>query len=134
MSSRLGFLAAAAILTLLTAIDPAQPAETSIPSRIRDAGKLVFCTELAFPPWEMLDAQTQQPTGFDIDFAAAVAPSVDMFLIAEMSIGTPLANAERSVASQLIACKLVFGNEAFSSLSARVTCLACCGRGRCQLR
>lgn len=73
MSSRLGFLAAAAILTLLTAIDPAQPAETSIPSRIRDAGKLVFCTELAFPPWEMLDAQTQQPTGFDIDFAAAVA-------------------------------------------------------------
>jgi polar amino acid transport system substrate-binding protein len=43
------------------------------PQRIKDAGKIVFCTELAFPPWEMLDPKTQEPIGFDVDFAAAVA-------------------------------------------------------------
>ena len=73
MVIRLKFISAAAILSLLTVTGPAKSAEISVPSRIGGAGKLVFCTELAFPPWEMLDAQTQQPTGFDVDFAAAVA-------------------------------------------------------------
>ena len=48
-------------------------ADVPTPQKIKDAGKVVFCTELAFPPWEMLDPQTQQPAGFDIDFAAAIA-------------------------------------------------------------
>jgi polar amino acid transport system substrate-binding protein len=78
MTICLRFLGAAAILSLVTAIGPAESAEISVPSRIREAGKLVFCTELAFPPWEMLDAQTQQPTGFDIDFAAAVAKQMGL--------------------------------------------------------
>src|SRR6478735_9342825 len=73
MANSLRFLTAAAVLSFMTAIGPVKSAEMTVPSRIKDAGKLVFCTELAFPPWEMLDAQTQQPTGFDIDFAAAVA-------------------------------------------------------------
>lgn len=48
-------------------------AEIEPPQRIKDAGKIVYCTELAFPPWEMLDPLTQKPTGFDIDLGAAVA-------------------------------------------------------------
>ncbi len=44
-----------------------------VPERITAAQKLVFCTEMAFPPWEMLDPATQQPAGFDIDIAAAIA-------------------------------------------------------------
>jgi polar amino acid transport system substrate-binding protein len=43
------------------------------PDRIKSAKKLVFCTEMAFPPWEMLDPTTQKPVGFDIDIAAEVA-------------------------------------------------------------
>jgi polar amino acid transport system substrate-binding protein len=73
MVNALKFLTTTAMLCLLTVLNAAQSAEIDVPSRIRDAGKIVFCTELAFPPWEMLDVQTQQPTGFDIDFAAAVA-------------------------------------------------------------
>jgi polar amino acid transport system substrate-binding protein len=44
-----------------------------VPERIASAKKLVFCTEIAFPPWEWIDPATQQPVGFDIDIAAAVA-------------------------------------------------------------
>lgn len=51
----------------------AQAAEVIAPAPIASAGKLVFCTELATPPWEMLDPATQQPAGFDIDIAAALA-------------------------------------------------------------
>ena len=47
-------------------------ASDSALERIKQAGKIVFCTELAAPPWEMLDPQTQQPTGFDVDFATAI--------------------------------------------------------------
>lgn len=48
-------------------------AEVPAPAGVASAGKLVFCTELASPPWDMLDPATQQPTGFDIDIAAALA-------------------------------------------------------------
>lgn len=57
----------------LAAGSGAVAAEIAVPLRIKDAGKIVYCTELAFPPWEMLDPQTQQPIGFDIDMGAAVA-------------------------------------------------------------
>jgi polar amino acid transport system substrate-binding protein len=48
-------------------------AEIAVPERIKSAGKIVYCTELAFPPWEMINPETQQPDGFDIDIGAAVA-------------------------------------------------------------
>lgn len=64
---------AAAVALSAEMLCPAGAAEIVVPQRITDSGKIVFCTELAFPPWEMLDPQTQQPAGFDIDFAAAVA-------------------------------------------------------------
>ena len=60
------------LATVLTS--GALAAETVVvPERITEATKIVFCTEMAFPPWEMLDPTTQQPVGFDIDLAAAVA-------------------------------------------------------------
>ncbi len=46
------------------------------PANIKSKGKIVFCTELAYPPWEMINAQTQKPEGFDIDIAAAISNSM----------------------------------------------------------
>src|SRR5262249_17871680 len=73
MTTHVRYFIIATIVCLIGAVHSAVPAEINVPARIKEAGKIVFCTELAFPPWEMLDAQTQQPTGFDIDFATAVA-------------------------------------------------------------
>jgi polar amino acid transport system substrate-binding protein len=38
-----------------------------------DQGKVVFCTDLSDPPWEMVDPKTLQPAGIEIDLAAAIA-------------------------------------------------------------
>ena len=46
------------------------------PANIKSKGKIVFCTELAYPPWEMINAETQKPEGFDIDIAAAISNSM----------------------------------------------------------
>jgi polar amino acid transport system substrate-binding protein len=72
---KLANLSVATVLAIVMASlgSAALAADVKTPQRIKDAGKLVFCTELAFPPWEMLDPQTQKPAGFDIDFAAAIA-------------------------------------------------------------
>ncbi|MGE3872180.1 MAG: ABC transporter substrate-binding protein [Parvibaculaceae bacterium] len=51
-------------------------AGVSAPDRIKAAGKVVFCTELAYPPWEMLNAETQAPEGFDVDIAAALTKAM----------------------------------------------------------
>jgi polar amino acid transport system substrate-binding protein len=51
-------------------------AEVKAPERIVKAGKIVFCTELANPPWEMIDPATQQPADFDIDLAASVSKAM----------------------------------------------------------
>ena len=73
MSKRMTMLQAATVIGLTAAwTGISAAADVATPQRIKDAGKVVFCTELAFPPWEMLDPQTQQPAGFDIDFATAV--------------------------------------------------------------
>ena len=68
LSPTLAFLLLAPLLQT-----SAQAAEVAAPASITASGKLSFCTELATPPWEMLDPETQQPAGFDIDIAAALA-------------------------------------------------------------
>ncbi len=74
MTKKRNLLQAIAMIGLAAGwLSNAAAAEIATPQKIKDAGKVVFCTELAFPPWEMLDPQTQQPVGFDIDFATAVA-------------------------------------------------------------
>ncbi|TIS82895.1 MAG: transporter substrate-binding domain-containing protein, partial [Mesorhizobium sp.] len=60
-----------ALLGYLTTSASADGVKT--PERIKSAGKIVFCTDVGFPPWEMYDPNTQQPTGFDVDMAAAVS-------------------------------------------------------------
>lgn len=54
----------------------ARAADITVPETIKSAGKIVYCTDVGFPPWEMLDPATQKPTGFDIDLAAAVAKAM----------------------------------------------------------
>lgn len=54
----------------------ASAADIKVPDRIKTAGKVVFCTDVGFPPWEMYDPNTQQPTGFDVDIAAAVSKAM----------------------------------------------------------
>lgn len=61
---------------LLGLIAGAQAADIAVPAKIKSAGKIVFCTDVGFPPWEMLDPATQQPVGFDIDIGAAVAKAM----------------------------------------------------------
>lgn len=75
MSDRSGILRAAIMLGALVAGGHiAQPARADVaaPPAIAQAGKVVFCTELAYPPWEMINAETQKPEGFDVDLAAAL--------------------------------------------------------------
>lgn len=52
-------------------------AETIVlPENIQTSKQITFCTDLGYPPWEMLDPETQKPVGFDIDLAAAVAKAL----------------------------------------------------------
>ena len=62
--------AAVAYYVMCGPIMSAASADVKAPERIVQAGKIIFCTELANPPWEMIDPATQQPAGFDIDLAA----------------------------------------------------------------
>ena len=48
-------------------------AAVNAPANIKSKGQILFCTELAYPPWEMINPTTNEPEGFDIDIAAAVA-------------------------------------------------------------
>lgn len=48
----------------------------ALPENIQTSKQITFCTDLGYPPWEMLDPETQQPAGFDIDLAAAVAKTL----------------------------------------------------------
>ncbi|HLQ19884.1 MAG TPA: ABC transporter substrate-binding protein [Tabrizicola sp.] len=59
------------LASLLSSAAFAQSVEA--PQRIKDAGKLVFCSELAYAPWESIDPETQKPVGFDIDISTGVA-------------------------------------------------------------
>lgn len=70
MTQRVAILGVLAILGTTTAT---LSADIAVPDRIKSAGKIVYCTELSFPPWDMVDPNTQQPAGFDVDIGAAVA-------------------------------------------------------------
>ena len=51
-------------------------AEVKPPEKYKTAGKVVFCTELAFAPWEFINPDTLKPEGFDIDIAAAITAAM----------------------------------------------------------
>jgi polar amino acid transport system substrate-binding protein len=69
-------LAAALIAGAL--FSSASMASVTAPERYAKAGKIEFCTELAYPPWESINAETQKPEGFDIDLAAALAKQMGL--------------------------------------------------------
>ena len=48
-------------------------AGVNAPSNIKSKGSILFCTELAYPPWEMINPETNEPDGFDVEIAAAIA-------------------------------------------------------------
>jgi len=62
-----------AILTVAILACSTAGAQVVTPKRIADKGKLVFCTDLSYPPWEEVDPTTMQPAGIDISIAAAIA-------------------------------------------------------------
>jgi polar amino acid transport system substrate-binding protein len=74
--SRLQGMTILGALAMLYTTGVAFSADIAVPDRIKSAGKIVYCTELAFPPWDMIDPDTQQPAGFDIDIGAAVAKAM----------------------------------------------------------
>lgn len=51
-------------------------AQVAAPERIASAGKVMFCTELAYPPWEYINPETLAPEGYDIDLAAAITKAM----------------------------------------------------------
>jgi polar amino acid transport system substrate-binding protein len=61
-------IAAVALVTILNL-----PAHAATPERIAENGKIVFCTDISFPPFEYYDPQTNEPAGFDIDIGKALA-------------------------------------------------------------
>lgn len=63
-------------LLLCLGISVNASAEVTPPPRIADQGKVVFCTDLTFPPWDLVNPDTLQPDGFDIDIAAAVSKAM----------------------------------------------------------
>ncbi len=70
-------LATGAMLLAIAAFGAgAAHAEVMAPEKYKTAGKVVFCTELAFPPWEYINPETLQPEGFDIDIAAALTAAM----------------------------------------------------------
>jgi polar amino acid transport system substrate-binding protein len=66
-------LVAGTVLTIAVLASFTASAQIQAPKRIADKGKLVFCTDLSYPPWEEVDPKTMQPAGIDIDVAAAIA-------------------------------------------------------------
>jgi polar amino acid transport system substrate-binding protein len=70
-------LSGLAAIAVACALAPgAASAQVTPPKRIADQGKIIYCTDLSYPPWEMVDPKTLQPAGIDIEIAAAVAKAM----------------------------------------------------------
>lgn len=68
----------AAVFVAATLVVSAANAMVAAPDRYKEKGKIVFCTELAFAPWEYINPETLQPEGFDIDIAAALTKQMGL--------------------------------------------------------
>jgi polar amino acid transport system substrate-binding protein len=81
-----------------TTSGPASSASVTPPANIKSAGKLVFCSDITYPPEESFGAGNK-PIGSDIDFGTAVA--------------------------QLMGVKAVFKNTTFDSIIAALKAKKC---------
>jgi polar amino acid transport system substrate-binding protein len=48
-------------------------AQVTPPKRFADKGKIVFCSDLSYPPWSLLDPQTSKPAGVEIELSDDIA-------------------------------------------------------------
>jgi polar amino acid transport system substrate-binding protein len=51
-------------------------ATATAPQHIKDHGKIVYCSDISFPPFEYYDAQTNDPAGFDVEFGQLLAATL----------------------------------------------------------
>jgi polar amino acid transport system substrate-binding protein len=51
----------------------ASPSAVPVPDRVKEAGTLVWCSSLDYPPFESVAADGTTPDGLDIDIAAEIA-------------------------------------------------------------
>lgn len=65
-------LLATAVMLLATMSGPTR-AEVAAPARYADAGRIVFCSDLSYPPWAFVDPQTTEATGIEIEMSDALA-------------------------------------------------------------
>jgi polar amino acid transport system substrate-binding protein len=72
MSSKCTIAVAAAVTTVLAVAAVAAAAVTPPPA-IKSAGKIVFCSDITYPPEESYPTGSTNPVGSDIDIANAVA-------------------------------------------------------------
>jgi polar amino acid transport system substrate-binding protein len=64
----------AGVVTLLgTSLAQAQ---VTPPPHIKDHGRIVYCSDISFPPFEYYDAQTNDPAGFDVEFGQLLATTL----------------------------------------------------------
>jgi polar amino acid transport system substrate-binding protein len=66
-------LAVSMVMMLGTALAQAQ---VTAPQPVKDHGRIVFCSDISFPPFEYYDAQTNEPAGFDVEFGQLLASTL----------------------------------------------------------
>jgi polar amino acid transport system substrate-binding protein len=79
--SRIGRIPPAVLVSLLAILAlsvASAEAQTAPPKRLAGKGILTYCTDISFPPLEYYDTKTQQPIGFDIDLAKALAAEIGL--------------------------------------------------------
>lgn len=70
------FFAALTAGVALLALAPRDAAAGAALDKLKQAGKLVYCSDLSAPPFLYLDQKTLKPAGFDIDIGSAVAKAM----------------------------------------------------------
>jgi ABC-type amino acid transport substrate-binding protein len=55
------------------ALQPAQPKGVDFKTQLKEQGKLTIGSDIAFPPFESVDPNTNQPVGFDVDVGKEIA-------------------------------------------------------------
>jgi polar amino acid transport system substrate-binding protein len=55
---------------------PLAQAQVTAPQHIKDHGRIVYCSDISFPPFEYYDAQTNDPAGFDVEFGQLLAATL----------------------------------------------------------
>lgn len=66
------------LLAIVLLTDSSVSAQTSAPQRYTDKGKIVYCADLSYPPWTLIDPNSMQPAGVDIEISTAIAKAMGL--------------------------------------------------------